>query len=198
MTPPQKLEATNKSLYRSITQWSHLIRETWKAQREPERCGPQTPHPPSLLPHILLSRHNRDYQWPPKLLQGRSRARPNTRVLENPYLLKDPDEDLDPFLSELTGLDPPNQTKGRSMPASSMLFEGAFKIGEEPQTTMTTTKAMDLLEGKDLPTKSPMVTCRIMSPSPQPLRSALWDSYPGSSTEIEPKPRPSSPNSSDI
>jgi hypothetical protein len=116
--------------------------------------------------------------------------------LENPYLLKDPDEDLDPFLSELTGWAPPDLQKGKSVPASSMLFEDAFRATDDHQT-MTTKETMDLPEEEDLPTKSPMATCRIMSPSPRPLKSELWDPCPGSSTETEQKPRPSSPNSSD-
>jgi hypothetical protein len=118
--------------------------------------------------------------------------------LENPYLLMDPDEDLDPFLSELTEWDPPNLQKDKSVPALSMLFEGASKATDNHQTTATTRETMDLLEEGDLLTKSPMATCRIMSPSPQPSKSELWDPCPGSSTEIGPEPRLSSPNSSDI
>jgi hypothetical protein len=189
----------SSSLYRSVTQWSCLIRETWEAQKESEKHGPQTARPPSLLPHILLSRHNRDYRWPPKLLQGPSWARPNTRLLENPYILKDPDEDLDPFLLELTDLDPPNQAKGKSAPALSMLFKGASKTEGEPQmmtTMMTMTEATDLQEEEDLPTKSPMATCKIMSPSPQPSKYKLWDPCLESSMETEPRQKPSSPSSS--
>jgi hypothetical protein len=117
--------------------------------------------------------------------------------LENPYLLKDPDKDLNPFLSELTEWDPPNPQKDKSTPALSMLFEGASKATDDHQMMTTTMEMIDLLEGEDLLTKSPMATCRTMSPSPQPLKSELWDLYPGSLTETEPKPRPSSPNSSD-
>ena len=193
-TPPQKQEETSSSLYKFITQWSCLIRETWEAQKGQEKCGPQTAPQPSLLPHILLSRHNRDYQWPPKLLQGPLQAKPNMRVLENPYLLKDPNEDLDPFLPELTEWD--SQMKDKSAPALSMLFKGASRTGEDPQ--MTTMTMMDKDHQKeDLPTKSPMATCRIMSPSPWLSKSAPWDPYPGSLTEINPKLRPSSPNSLD-
>jgi hypothetical protein len=118
------------------------------------------------------------------------------RMLENPYLLKDPDEDLDPFLSELTDWEVPNQMKDKYVPASSILFEGASKIEGEPQMTTMTMGAMDLLEEEDLLTKSPMATCRIMSPSPQLSKSVPWDPYPESSTVTEPELRPSSPNSS--
>jgi hypothetical protein len=96
------------------------------------------------------------------------------RILENPYLLKDPDEDLDPFLSELIEWDPPNLRKDKSVPVLSMLFEGASKATDDHQMT-TTREMMDLPEEEDLPTKSPMATCRIMSPSPWPLKSELWD-----------------------
>jgi hypothetical protein len=120
------------------------------------------------------------------------------RILENPYLLTDPNEDVDPFLLELTEWDPPNLQKGKSVPALSMLFEGASKATDDHQMTVTTRGTMDLLGEEDLPTKSPMATCRIMSPSPQPSKSELWDPCPGSSTEIGPELRPSSPNSSDI
>ena len=76
-----------------------------------------------------------------------------------------------------------------------MLFEGASKATDNHQMTTTMMEMIDLLEGEDLPTKSPMATCRIMSPSPRLSKSELWDPYPGSSTETEPKPTPSSPNS---
>jgi hypothetical protein len=160
----------------------------------------QTAYPLSLLPHILLSRHNHDYKWPQKLLQGPLRVRPNMRILENPYLLKDPNKDLDPFLSELTEWDPPNPMKDKSVPALLMLFKGTSKATEDhPQIiTMTMMEAMDLPEEEEtLPTKSPMVTCRTTSPSPWLLKSELWDPYPGSSMEIEPRPKPSSPSSLD-
>jgi hypothetical protein len=137
-----------------------------EAQKEQEKCGPQTAPQPSLLPHVLLSRHNCDYWWPPKLLQGPLWAKPNMRVLENPYLLKDPNEDLDPFLLELTKWDPSNQMKDKFVPALSMLFKGASRMEKDPQMMMMTmTEDMDLPE-EDLLTKSPMATCRIMSPSP--------------------------------
>jgi hypothetical protein len=119
------------------------------------------------------------------------------RILENPYLLKDLDEDLDPFLSELTEWGPPNLQKDKSAPASSMLFEDASKATDDHQTIATTKETMTLPEEGDLLTKSPMATCRIMSPSPRPWKSELWDPYPESSTGTEPGPRPSSPNSSD-
>jgi len=116
-TPRQKTKKTKEpkssSLYRSVTRWSQLIRDNQEAQKEPENPGPQTkpppspPQPPSLLPHILLSRHNHDYRWPQKLLHKPSQRAPrNTRSLTNwPNHLMDPDE-MDLFLSELTGLAP--------------------------------------------------------------------------------------------
>ena len=187
------------SLYKSVTQWSQLIRDNQKAWKEQEKCGPPIAHPPSLLPHILLSRHNRDYKWPPKLLQGPSRARPNTRPLENPYLLKDPDEDTDPFLLDLTDLEPLTLVKIESVQASSTLFEGASNktTDEAPQMTTMTSEVMDLLEEEDLPTKTLMATCRIMSPSPRPSKSEPWDPYPESLTETGPEPMLSSLNSWD-
>jgi hypothetical protein len=117
--------------------------------------------------------------------------------LENPYLLKDLDEDLNPFLSELIGWDPPDLQKDKSTPASSMLFEGVSKATDDHQTTMMTMEMMDLPEGEDLLTKSLMATCRTIFPSPWPSKSELWDPYPGSLMETEPKPRPSSLNSLD-
>jgi hypothetical protein len=51
---------------------------------------------------------------------------------------------------------------------------------------------------EDLPMKSPMVTTsRTWSPSPKPTTLKPWDCSPESSTEIKPRPKPSSPNSSD-
>jgi hypothetical protein len=97
------------------------------------------------------------------------------RILENPYLLMDPNEDPDPFLSELTEWDPPNLQKGKSVPALSMPFEDTSKATDDHQMTMMTRETMDLLEEGDLPTKSLMATCRTMSPSPQPSRLELWD-----------------------
>jgi hypothetical protein len=89
------------------------------------------------------------------------------------YLLKDPDEDLDLFLSELTEWDPPNPQRDKSVPALSMLFEDASKAIDDHQTMTMMTKTMDLPEEEDLPTKSPMATCRIMSPSPRPSKLEL-------------------------
>jgi hypothetical protein len=79
-----------------------------------------------------------------------------------------------------------------------MLFEGASKaIDDHPQMTETTMETMDPLEEGDLPTKSPMATCQIISPSLRPSKSEPWDPYPESLMETEPKPKPSLPNSSD-
>ena len=186
------------SLYKSVTQWSQLIKDNWEAQKEQEKRGPPTAHPPSLLPHILLSRHNRDYKWPPKLLQGPSQAKPNTRLLENPYLLNDLDEDWDPFLSDLTDLEPLALVKTGSTQALSMLFEGdSNKITEEDPQTMTTTMNLPKEEEEELPMKTPMATCRIMSPSPWLSKSEPWDPYPESLTGTGPKPMPSLQNSWD-
>jgi hypothetical protein len=77
------------------------------------------------------------------------------------------------------------------------LFEDASKATDNHQMTAMMKETMDLPEEGDLLTKSPMATCRIMSPSPRPLKSELWDPCLGSSMEIEPEPRPSSPNSLD-
>jgi hypothetical protein len=122
-------------------------------------------------------------------------VKPNTRLLENPYLLKDLDEDLDPFLLELTDLGPPNLVKIESMQASLTLFKGTstspIEGGPQMMTTMTS-EATDPLEEEDLLMKTLMVTCRIMSLSPWPSKLELWDPYPGSLMEIEPKLEPSS------
>jgi len=122
------------------------------------------------------------------------------KPLENPYLLRDPDEDLDPFLSDLTDLEPLALVKTESAQALSMLFKGASnKMTDEGPQTMTTmtSEVMDLLEGEDLPMKTPMATCRIMSPSPQPSKSELWDPCPESLTGTGPKLMPSLLNSWD-
>ena len=129
-----------------------------------------------------------------------TQAKPNMKLLENPYLLKDPDEGLDPFLSDLTDLEPLALARTESAPVSSTLFEGASSnlVEEDPQTMMTTTLGtMDLLAEEDLLMKTLIATCRIMFPSPLLLKSEPWDPYPESLTETEPKPMPSSPNSWD-
>ena len=114
------------------------------------------------------------------------------KPLGNPYLLKDPDKGLDPFLSDLTDLEPLALAKTGSMQALSTLFKGASNktTDKAPQMTTMTLGITDLLEEEDLPMKTPMVTCRIMSPSPQPSKSELWDPYPGSSMGIGPEPTP--------
>jgi hypothetical protein len=118
------------------------------------------------------------------------------KLLENPYLLKDPDKDSDPFLSDLTNLEPLALAKIESVQVLSTLFGDASNetMEEDPQMTMTTSEATDLLKEEDLPTKTPMATCRIMSPSPQPSKSELWDPYPGSSMGTEPELTPSLPD----
>jgi hypothetical protein len=123
------------------------------------------------------------------------------KPLENPYLLKDLDKGLDPFLSDLTDLEPLTLVKTGSAPALLMLFEGTSKTEKDPQMMMImTSEAMDLLtmeEEEDLLTKTPMVTCRTMFPSPQPLKSEPWDPYPESLMETELRLMPSSLNSWD-
>jgi hypothetical protein len=212
MTSRQKTKKTREpkssSLYKSVTHWLQLIRDSQEAQKEPENLGPQTEHPPSppqppsLLPHILLSRHNRDYRWPQKLLrEPLQRAPKNTRSLANwPNHLMDPEEMNDPFLSELTDLAPVDTQKGKSVLLSltpsedtSDPDEQEAEEVEEDLLTITTTTWME-----ELPTKSPMATTsRIWSPSPRPTTSKLWGHSPESSMEIGPGPRPSSLSSSD-
>jgi hypothetical protein len=118
------------------------------------------------------------------------------RPLENPYLLKDLDKNLDLFLLELNNLEPLVPAKTESAQASSTLFGDTFNPTEgNHQTTITTSEIME--EEEDLPTKTPMATYRIMSPSPQPLRLELWDPCPESLRETELRPTPFSPNSWD-
>jgi hypothetical protein len=112
----------------------------------------------------------------------------------------DLDEMEDPFLSELTGLAPANTQKGKYVLLSSMPSEDASDPDEQEAEevekdllTMTTTTWME-----ELLTKSLMATTsRIWSPSPRPTISKLWGHSPESLMEIGPKPRPSSPSSSD-
>jgi hypothetical protein len=184
-----------------------LIKDNQEALKEPENCGPQTEHLPStppqlpsLLPHILLSRHNRDYRWPQKLSQGCLQKAPcNTRLLKNwPNHLKDPDKELDLFLLELTDLDPADTATSKSTLLSPTPLGGAFTLEEqEAEEVEETLLATTNLE-EDLLTKSPMViTSRTWSPSPKPMTLKQQDHSPESSTEIEPKQKLSSPNSSD-
>jgi hypothetical protein len=96
----------NDSLYKSINQWLSLIRANQEAQKNSKNvhCRDQTKPQPSLLPHILLSRNNPGYKWPPKLLQKLSKPPPNTIPLRNfPNLLIDLKETKTPFLLELIG-----------------------------------------------------------------------------------------------
>jgi hypothetical protein len=120
------------------------------------------------------------------------------KPLENPYLLKDLDKNSDPFLSDLTNLEPLALVKIGSTQALSTLFGDTSNetMEENPQmmTTMTP-EIIDFLEEEDLLMKTPMATCRIMSPSPWPSESELWDPCSESSTETGPKPTPSLPNS---
>jgi hypothetical protein len=84
--------------------------------------------------------------------------------------------------------------KDRSVPASSMLFEGTSKEEEDPRVMTIMMETINLPKEETLPIKSLMVTCRIMSPSLQPSKSELQDPYPESLMGTESKPRPSSPN----
>jgi hypothetical protein len=197
-------EPKSSSLYRSVTCWLQLIRDNQEAQKEPENCGPQTecppspPQPLSLLPHIMLSRHNCDYRWPQKLLREPSQRAPrNTRLLANwPNHLMDPEEMEDLFLLELTGLAPVDPQKGKSVLLSLMPSEDTSdpdkQEAEEVEgdlLMMTTTWTEELL------TRSPMATTsRIWSPSPRPMTSKLWGHSPESLMEIGPELRPSSPS----
>jgi hypothetical protein len=109
----------------------------------------------------------------------------------------DPDEMEDPFLSELTGLDPVNPWKGKSVLLSSTPSEDTSDQDEQEaeeveENLLTTTLMTELL------IKSPMATTsRIWSPSPTPTTSKPWDHFPESLTEIGPGPRPSSQSSLD-
>ncbi len=178
MAPPQKKSLKTSSLYKSVTRWSLLIQTSQEAPKEPENPGPQNEHPLSLLPHILLSRHNPSYRWPLKLLQGvLQRPPPNQISLSSfPNHLRNPreeQEDLeDPFLSDQISL---TLMKPESELASSMLFEDVSAPKEEVEEEETT-----------LLTMSPMKTIsRTMSPSPRPETSSLWDPSHKSSMETK-------------
>jgi hypothetical protein len=190
MTQPQKEAPKSSSLYRSVTHWSSLIKTSREAQREPENRGDQTVCPPSLLPHILLCRNNRDYKWPQQLKLSQeplTRAPRNTRSLENyPNLLKDPDELEDPFLLAQTDLEDHTPTKEESMPPSSMLFGNAPNEEEEVEEAEDLLKIMT--QTMDLPTMSPMEqTSRTTSLSRQSMTLKPWDLSLKSSTETEPE-----------
>ena len=115
-----------------------------------------------------------------------------------PNHLMDLNEMKDPFLSELTGLDPVDPLKDKPALLLLMPSEGSLdqdeREAEEVEEDLLT--SMTLME--ELPTKSPMVTTsRIWSPSPRPTTSKPWNCFPESSMEIGPGLRPSSPSSSD-
>jgi hypothetical protein len=200
-------ELKSSSLYRSITRWSQLIRDNQEAQKEPENHGPQTERPPSplqppsLLPHILLSRHNRNYRWPQKLLREPSQRAPcNMRSLMNwPNHLMDLEEMEDPFLLELIGLAPVDLQKGKSVLLSSTPSEDASDPDEqEAGKVEEDLLMMTMTWTKELPIKSLMATTsRTWSPSPRPTTSKLWGHSPESSLEIGPGPKPSSLSSLD-
>ncbi len=106
MAPSQMKKPKTSSLYRSVNCWSSLIKTSQEAPKEPENHGDQSKHPPSLLPHILLSRHNQDYQWLLKLLQECSRA-PSNKIALSSFLnhLMNLEDLLDPYLLELINLE---------------------------------------------------------------------------------------------
>src|SRR6266851_1028571 len=145
--PPQKKKSPQtSSLYKSVTRWSSLIKTSQEAPKEPEKLGDQNEHPLSLLPHILLSRSNPGYRWPPKLLQELLRRPPPNQISLSsfPNHLKnlwEEQEDLeDPFLSDLLTL---TTKKHESEPPSSMVFGGTSRtkdkaLEEEDPQTMTT------------------------------------------------------------
>ncbi len=195
MAPLQKKSPRTSSLYKSVTCWSSLIQTSQEAPKEPENPGPQTACPLSLLPHILLSRYNPSYQWPPKLSQGLlQRPPPNQISLSSfPNHLRNPQEEQedleDPFLCDLLDLTP---QKHKSTPPSSMLFGAASGALEEKDLQMMMT-----LETKEmtLPTMSPMRQAyRTMSPSPWLKTSNLWDPSQESSMKNEPEQTPFSPS----
>jgi hypothetical protein len=112
----------------------------------------------------------------------------------------EPDKVEDPFLSELIGLDPASTSKGKSVLLSSMPSEDIFnpEEQEEEEVEEDLLTMMDWTEMDNLPTMSLMATTsRTWSPSPRPMTSKLWDHFPESLMEIEPKLRPPSLNSSD-
>src|SRR6266851_160680 len=201
MAPPQRKKSLQTSLlYRSVTHWSSLIKTSQEAPKELENPGAQSECPSSLLPHILLSRSNPSYRWPPKLLQELlRRPLPNQISLSSfPNHLRNPQEEQedleDPFLSELISS---TMKKHESEQHSSMLFGGASDLkeetleGQDHQTTMEDT-------GEALPTTSPMMRIyRTMSPSPSLETSSLWDPFPESSMGTGPEQMPSLPNTSD-
>jgi hypothetical protein len=109
----------------------------------------------------------------------------------------DPDEMEDPFLSELTGLEPVNLQKGKSVLLSSTPSEDALDLDEQEAEEVEENLLMMMTLMQELLMKSPMVTTsRIWSLSPRPITLKPWDHFPESSIEIGPGPRPSSSSSS--
>src|SRR5216683_5082866 len=127
--PPQKKKSPQtSSLYKSVTRWSSLIKTSQEAPKEPEKLGDQNEHPLSLLPHILLSRSNPGYRWPPKLLQELLQRPPPNQISLSSFPnhlrnLWEEQEDLEnPFL--LDQIDSIPTKPGSELP-SLMLFEDA-------------------------------------------------------------------------
>src|SRR6266851_1169755 len=201
MATPQKTKPPTSLLYRSVTRWSSLIQNSQETRPEPENPGPQNEPQPSLLPHILLSRNNPSYRWPPKLLQELLRRPPPNQISLSsfPNHLRNPQEEQedleDPFLLEPIGS---TTTKQESEQHLSMLFGGASGLKEE------TLEGQDLQtmtmkdEEEALPTTSPMMRIyKTISPSPSPEISSLWDPSLESSMETGLAQMPFLPNTSD-
>jgi hypothetical protein len=123
----------------------------------------------------------------------------NTRPLKNwPNHLKDPDKELDPFLLELTNLDPVNTATNKSMLLSPTPSGGAFDLKKQEVEEVEETLLVMMNLEEDLPTKSPMVTTsRTWSPSPKLMMLKPWDHSPESLMEIEPRQKPFLLNSLD-
>jgi hypothetical protein len=108
----------------------------------------------------------------------------------------DPDKMEDPFLLELTSLDPVDPWKGKSVLLSSMPLEDALDLDEQKAEEVEGDLLTMMTQMEELPTRSPMVTAsRIWSPSPRPTILKPWGYSPESSTKIGPGLRPSSPSS---
>src|SRR6266853_6854315 len=160
MATPQKTKLPTSSLYRSVTHWSSQIQNDQETRPQPENPGPQNEPQRSLLPHILLSRNNPSYRWPPKLLQELLRRPPPNQISLSsfPNHLKNPreeQEDLeDPFLSEAISLTTMKQESERP---SSMLFKGVSDLKEE---TLEERDLQTMTEDEEetLQTTSPMMT----------------------------------------
>ena len=85
----------------------------------------------------------------------------------------DPDEMEDPFLSELTSLDPVDPRKGKSMLLSLMPSEDASDQDEQEAEEVEENLLITTTPTEELPMKSLMATTsRIWSLSPGPQRQS--------------------------